>query len=88
MDDFIPVEPTDVVRSCVKIRISINNFQLKATTCNVSVQKYDAGNRMIDLVDVFINEEEYSQWSYDDQYIIDLVLSKLGMTPTNVDVEV
>ena len=88
MDDFINVQPTDVVRSCVKLRMSINNFQLKAHNCTVNVQKYDASNILIDVVNVFINDEEYDQWAYDDQYIIDLVLTKLGMTPASVQVSV
>lgn len=86
MDDFIDVQPTDVVRSCVKLRMSINNFQLKATNCTVNVQKYDASNILIDIVNVFINDEEYAQWLNDDEYIINLVLTKLGMTPTSVEV--
>lgn len=88
MDDFIDVQPTDVVRSCVKLRMAINNFQLKATNCTVNVQKYDASNLLIDVLNVFINDEEYSQWSYDDEYIINLVLTKLGMTPATVEVAV
>lgn len=88
MDDFINVQPTDVVRSCVKLRLSINNFQLKATNCTVNVQKYDVSNILIDVVNVFINDEEYAQWAYDDQYIIDLVLTKLGLTPASVEVAV
>lgn len=84
MEEYINIEPTDFVRSCVKLRMNINNFQLNATNCTVNVQKYDASNMLIDIVNVFINDEEYSQWSYDDQYMIDLVLSKLGMTPAVV----
>lgn len=88
MDDYINVQPTDVVRSCVKVRMTINNFQLKATNCSVNVQKYDASNILIDVLNVFINDEEYAQWTYDDQYIIDLVLTKLGLTPASVEVSV
>jgi len=87
MDDYIDIQPTDVVRSCVKIKMNIINFQLNATNCTVNVQKYDAANILIDIVNVFINDEEYSQWSYDDSYIINLVLEKLGMTPADVVVE-
>jgi hypothetical protein len=87
MDDYIDIQPTDVVRSCVKIKMNIINFQLNAKNCVVNVQKYDAANILIDIVNVFINDEEYSQWSYDDSYIIDLVLDKLGMTPADVVVE-
>ena len=88
MEDFINVQPVDVVRSCVKIRMTINNFQLKATNCTVNVQKYDASNILIDVVNVFINDDEYEHWSYDDAYIIDLVLSKLGLSPASVEVAV
>lgn len=88
MDDYINVQPTDVVRSCVKVRMTINNFQLKATNCTVNVQKYDASNILIDVLNVFINDEEYAQWAYDDDYIIDLVLTKLGLTPASVEVSV
>lgn len=88
MDDYINVQPTDVVRSCVKVRMTINNFQLKATNCSVNVQKYDASNILIDVLNVFINDEEYAQWAYDDDYIIDLVLTKLGLTPASVEVSV
>ncbi len=88
MDDFINVQPSDVVRSCVKLRLAINNFQLRATNCTVNVQKYDASNILIDVLNVSINDEEYAQWGYDDQYIIDLVLTKLGLTPASVEVSV
>lgn len=87
MDDYIDIQPTDVVRSCVKVKMNINNFQFKATNCTVNVQKYDAADILIDVVNVFINDEEYSQWAYDDSYIINLVLTKLGMTPADVIVE-
>lgn len=84
MDDYINVQPTDVVMSCVKIRMSINNFQLKATSCDVLVQKLDENNNLIDIENVFINQEEYSNWSTDDDYIINLVLSKLGLSPASI----
>ena len=88
MDDFINVQPSDVVRSCVKLRLAINNFQLRATNCTINVQKYDASNILIDVLNVSINDEEYAQWGYDDQYMIDLVLTKLGLTPASVEVSV
>jgi hypothetical protein len=66
--------------------MNINNFQLKATNCTVYVQKYDANNILIDVMNVSINDEEYAQWSYDDDYIINLVLTKMGLTPASVEV--
>lgn len=80
MDEIIAVEPTPVVRSCVAIRMRIDGFQLKAKSCRVRVDKLDATGNLIDLVDVEITEQEYAAWGQDDQYIIDLVVQKLGMT--------
>lgn len=82
MDQVINVQPTDVVKKCVKVQMIILNFQLNATNCIVSVRKLDQSNIVIDIVDVFINDEEYSQWSYNDDYIINLVLDKLGLIRT------
>lgn len=82
MDQVINVQPTDVVKKCVKVQMIILNFQLNATNCIVSVRKLDPSNIVIDIVDVFINDEEYSQWSYNDDYIINLVLDKLGLIRT------
>lgn len=79
MEKVIDVQPNDVIRTCVKVRMSIQNFQLNASNCTVNVQKLDASNFILDIANVFINDEEYSQWSYDDNYIINLVLDKLGM---------
>lgn len=84
MDDPIPVQPTEVVRSCVYVKMEIVNFQLNTTSCRVRVMKLDASQMIIGVEEVGITEEEYAQWSYDDTYIIDLVLTKLGMTPVVV----
>lgn len=87
MNDLIDVVATDVVKSCVKIRMYINNFTLKASDCTVTVEKYDESTRIIDVVQVYISPEEYRGWSYEDQYIIELVLAKLGLQPDQVLVE-
>lgn len=84
MEDIIPVQPTDVVRSCVAVRMEIQNFQLNATSCSVRVAKLDDGGITIGVEYVPITEEEYAQWGQDDSYVIDLVLTKLGMTPVAI----
>lgn len=82
MNDLIDIPSTDVVRACVKIRMYINNFTLNATDCSITVEKYDASLRIVDVVQVYITPEEYLLWGHDDNYIINLVLSKIGVPLT------
>lgn len=86
MNDLIEVPATDVVKSCVKIRMYLNNFTLNARDCTVTVEKYDETLRIVDVLQVYITPEEYSQWAQDDDYIVDLVLTKLGY-PIPVDTD-
>lgn len=81
MNETIMIQPIEVVRSCVAVRMRIQDFHLNALRCSVRVDKLDAIGNLIDLVDVPITEEEYALWGQDDQYIITLVMTKLGMTP-------
>jgi hypothetical protein len=43
-------------------------------------------NNLVESKFFTITGDEYANWSNDDQYIVDLVMSKLGMTPINVTV--
>lgn len=87
MTDTINVLPNDVVKSCVKVQMSIMNFELNAHNCTVNVRKLDASGFVIDVVNVFICDEEYDQWSFHDDYIINLVLDKLGLVRDETVVE-
>lgn len=80
MEEPISVEPNDIVRACVKAVVRLNNFVLNAKECDATVEKYDANTRIIEVVSVHINEEEYAQWGFDDNYIVGLALSKAGLT--------
>lgn len=87
MNENINIQPVEVVKTCVKVYMSIDNFQLNAKNCFVTVRKLDSSDFLIDIVSVFINDEEYSQWSYQDDYIINLVLNKLGLVRDELLVE-
>lgn len=87
MDDLIDVAPSEIVRSCVKARVRLSNFVLKAKDCHATVEKYGADMRLIDVAVVYINEEEYAQWGQDDDYIVGLALAKAGVEPATTITE-
>jgi hypothetical protein len=60
------------------IKLRINSFELfKKITIFVSLYE---NSDLIDNKLINISDEEYANWGTDDKYIIDLVLSKLGLT--------
>jgi hypothetical protein len=85
METIIPVSPVEMTRTCRKVRMTINNFQLNATDCTVSVIKYDENEQFLENVGVYISPEEYSEWGRDDTYIINLVLEKIGLVREQVE---
>ncbi len=63
-----------------KVIIRIANIELFS---NVTVVASLFDNSILVDNKVFkIEGQEYNDWSNDDQYLVDLVLSKLGMTPS------
>ena len=65
-----------------KVNIRIGNIELfKSVTVIASL--FD-NNTLVDNKVFKIEGDEYTNWSNDDQYLIDLVLSKLGMLPVDV----
>jgi hypothetical protein len=63
---------------------TINNINIRIisielfTKLNVCVSLFE-NSQLVDNVNYQITGEEYSNWGNDDQYIVDLVLTKLGM---------
>ena len=65
-----------------KVNIRIGNIELfKSVTVIASL--FD-NNTLVDNKVFKIEGDEYTNWSNDDQYLIDLVLTKLGMLPVDV----
>ena len=55
-------------------------YKFNATDCIVYVEFVDKDGIVISNTNVYISEEEYQMWTNNDDYIINLVLSKLGLS--------
>lgn len=76
----ISVTPIDVIKVCKYASVSIHSFSLNATSCKVTVYLMDENQHVVDARNVDINEAEYALWGNDDNYIINLALSKAGVS--------
>ena len=54
--------------------VSLNN------SVNFPVKLLDQNGETLSIEFVRIEGEEYSNWSSDDQYVVDLILSRLNLT--------
>ncbi len=62
-----------------KVIIRVANIEL-FTSVTVIASLFDQ-NILVDNKVFKVEGQEYSNWSDNDQYIVDLVMTKLGMTP-------
>jgi hypothetical protein len=76
--ESIVIEPYPVNTSIHHIKIFIDNFQLNQLDCWCSVYEYDENDKLLNVHRVYIEPELYADWGTVDQYIIDIVLDKLG----------
>ena len=74
--NVIPQQTTVTVAS---IRVGCQNINL-FTDATFLVDLYDANGVRVDRRVVPITHEEYLAWNSDDQFILNLVASKLGLT--------
>jgi hypothetical protein len=80
--DKIPVEPYNLVRTHVITSIDIrivNLILFKSVTLAVGL--YSANGYVCDNRTFEISGDEYLAWNNDDSYLINLVMTKLGVTP-------
>jgi hypothetical protein len=76
--------PYVVSNTINNVRISVGQVILfKSVHINALLLQ---DNNLIESKFFTITGDEYNNWSNDDQYLVDLVMSKLGMTPTSVNV--
>ncbi len=78
----INVEPHDIitVKKITSITIRIVNLVL-FTSVTVSVNLFNESGYVCDTRTLDITGEEYLAWNNNDEYLVDLVCSKLGLTP-------
>ena len=83
MNKTIFVENKDIVKTYTisKIEISVVNITLFESV-TISVFLKDVDDNLIDTTYFTLKNEEYDNWGSDDDYILDLILSKLGLVQT------
>ena len=75
---IIPIVSYAVEQHIDYIQVSIDNFTLGAVDCHCTVWEYDAQKNLLNYRKVYIAPEEYAEWGTRDEYIVELVLDKLG----------
>jgi hypothetical protein len=80
-DKFVDIVPApynrpDIVTS---VRLNINSLVLFKSV-SVCANLLNAANVYIDSKYFVIADEEYLAWNNDDQYLVNLILQKLGYT--------
>ena len=68
--------PTPVA---TKIELSVIEVVLNSYV-SISVSYFNSNGNLIHNEHVKIEGEEYNNWGLDDQYLVNLVLTKLGLT--------
>lgn len=76
--DNIPIIPFAVDMEIDYVKIYVENFQLNAIDCWVSVYEYDKNDKFINVSRLYVPPEVYSEWSTSDDYIIDYALDQLA----------
>lgn len=80
MNNIVNVFEKDISRSYQVVSFSINVVSIELNvSVSVSVSCYDANN-CLSLTDFFvISGDEYNAWGNDDEYLKQLIASKLGL---------
>ena len=72
----VEINPYTKVANVAVLSTSVNLYN----NCIVNVRCFTDTNEVILNQNVVLSDEEYSQWGTDDNYIVDLVLSKCGLS--------
>lgn len=76
---IIPVEPKIINNTIVGMQINFLSLILDVNVI-VNVLLYNSDNIVIQNQVITIEGEEYDLWGNDDDYLINLIASKLGLT--------
>jgi hypothetical protein len=77
----IDVNPKDfiVVNTANKVEFRVSNLQI-GISVDITLLIKDLNGNIFKVENVKIEGEEYDNWGTDDQYLVNLVLSKVGLT--------
>ncbi len=90
MDQRIPIQPYNLVRQQLvkSVDLRVVNLQLFSSV-TVAVCLYNEDGYVCDNRSVEISGAEYLAWNNDDSYLVNLVMTKLGLAlPTPVEAPV
>ena len=77
----IEIKDYDLVETKTVKKVAIQVIQLVLnTSCKINYQLYDTDSKLIKCGLLDISSDEYNSWGADDNFLIDLVISKLGFT--------
>ena len=79
MSEMYQINPVDVNRQYSYFKVFIQNVTL-FTGANISVELYDQNKKIIESKYINLTQQEYQGWAADDEYIVDIVATKLGYT--------
>lgn len=80
-ENNVPIEPYTLVKTSTitSIRIEVNQIRLY-NSVTIGVLLFDESGQPIDHRLITIAGADYTNWGNDDDYIINFVLNKLGLT--------
>ena len=62
-----------------KLQVIANSFDLSAVTASVQYNLTTEEGRHLDTGYIVLTEEQYDQWGADNNFIVNIVLTKLGL---------
>ena len=75
----VEIKDYDLVETKTVKKVAIQVIQLVLnTSCKINYQLYDIDSKLIKCGLLDISGDEYAGWGASDDYLIDLVINKLG----------
>jgi len=77
----VDVNPKDFIttNTANKVELRVSNLQI-GSSVDVTLLIKDLNGNIFKVENVRIEGEEYNNWGSDDQYLVNVVLSKVGLT--------
>lgn len=75
----LKVKPIDITKTSIMVEILLQ-YVFLAQDATVYVYFKDAENAPLDVKTVYIPPEIYAAWTDSDEYLVDYILSELGLT--------
>jgi hypothetical protein len=77
----VDVNPKDFIttNTANKVELRVSNLQI-GSSVDVTLLIKDLNGNIFKVENVRIEGEEYNNWGSDDQYLVNIVLSKVGLT--------